>query len=66
MYVREALGERERESRTYGGDEGGVESVVSVSEENTGLPDPAVSDQQQLEQQVIGLLGHHLVLPSAA
>ena len=43
---------------TYGGDEGGVEGVVREAEQHTRLPHARVSDQQQLEQQVVRLLRH--------
>lgn len=46
---------------TDGGDEGGVEGVFAEPEQQAGLPDAAVTDQQQLEQIVI-CLGH---LPAA-
>lgn len=40
---------------TDGGDEGGVEGVLAEAEQQTRLPHAAVSDQQQLEQVVVGL-----------
>lgn len=43
---------------TYGGDEGCVEGVVREAEQHTGLPHARVSDQKQLEQQVVRLLRH--------
>lgn len=42
---------------TDGGDEGGVEGVFAEPEQQAGLPDAAVTDQQQLEQIVVRL-GH--------
>lgn len=47
---------------TDGGDEGGVEGVFAEPEQQAGLPDAAVTDQQQLEQIVVRL-GH---LPAAS
>lgn len=38
---------------TYCGYEGGVEGVLAESEQQTCLPDSAVSDQQQLEQIIV-------------
>lgn len=43
---------------TYGGDEGCVEGVVREAEQHTGLPHARVSNQKQLEQQVVRLLRH--------
>ena len=43
---------------TYGGNEGCVEGVVGEAEQHTGLPHARVSDQKQLEQQVVRLLRH--------
>lgn len=43
---------------TYGGNEGCVEGVVREAEQHTGLPHARISDQKQLEQQVVRLLRH--------
>lgn len=43
---------------TNGGDEGGVEGIVGEAEEDAGLADPRVPDEQQLEEQVVGFLRH--------
>ena len=43
---------------TYGGDEGCVECVVREAEQHACLPHARVSDQKQLEQQIVRLLRH--------
>ena len=42
---------------TYGGDECCVESVLGEPEEDAGLPDARVADEEQLEEVVVRL-GH--------
>ena len=39
---------------TYSGDEGCVEGVLREPEQDAGLPDPTVSDQEEFEQVVVG------------
>lgn len=46
------------DSLTDGGDEGGREGVVREPEQNAGLPDAGIANQQQLKQQVVRFLGH--------
>lgn len=43
---------------TYGGNEGCVEGVVREAEQNTGLPHARITDEEQLEQQVVRFLRH--------
>lgn len=43
---------------TYGRDEGCVEGVVREAKQHTGLPHTRVTDQKQLEQQVVRLFRH--------
>jgi hypothetical protein len=43
---------------TDGGDECVIESIVRESEQDARLPDSGITDQQQLEQVIIRLLGH--------
>lgn len=50
---------------TDGGDEGGVEGVLAEPEQQAGLPDAAVPDQQQLEQVVVRLRHFPAVSPGA-
>lgn len=47
---------------TYGGDEGGVESVIGKSEQHAGLAHTGVSYQEQLEEQVVRLLSHYVCI----
>lgn len=46
------------DSLTDRGDEGGREGVVREPEQNAGLPDAGIANQQQLKQQVVRFLGH--------
>lgn len=43
---------------TNRGDEGGVERVVREAIQNAGFADTGIADQQQLEEQIVLLLGH--------
>lgn len=47
-----------RKIRTNGGDESVIESIIRESEQDARLTDTRITDQQQLEQVVIRLLGH--------
>jgi hypothetical protein len=51
-------GERERDERTNGGDERGVERIVRESEKNACLANSRVTNEQKLEE-VIVCLGPH-------
>lgn len=53
-----------RRRLTDGGDEGGVESVLAEPEQQAGLADAAVPDEQQLEQVVVRLRHFPAVRPS--
>lgn len=53
-----------RRRLTDGGDEGGVEGVLAEPEQQAGLADAAVPDEQQLEQVVVRLRHFPAVGPS--
>lgn len=53
MYFARAITEGGCRDLTYCGYEGGVERVLAESEQQTCLSDPAVTDEQQLEEVIV-------------
>lgn len=43
---------------TYGGNKGGIKGIIRKTKKDAGLPHSRVSDQEQLEKQVVRLLRH--------
>lgn len=43
---------------TYGGNKGGIKGIIRKTKKDAGLPYSRVSDQEQLEKQVVRLLRH--------